>query len=58
VPSDIEIDHVVPLSKGGSNDLSNLVTACKPCNQAKRGKAAHKVKGCDAQGNPHGRDDW
>lgn len=28
-------DHVVPLSRGGLNDASNLVTACYPCNFGK-----------------------
>lgn len=30
----LEIDHVVPLAKGGSNDFSNLRLLCKSCNQA------------------------
>jgi 5-methylcytosine-specific restriction endonuclease McrA len=30
-----EIDHVVPRSKGGPDKVSNLVYACKPCNDAK-----------------------
>lgn len=30
------LGHVVPRSKGGSNDLSNLVFACQPCNSEKR----------------------
>lgn len=30
------LDHVVPYSKGGSNEDSNLVTSCKKCN-AKKG---------------------
>jgi 5-methylcytosine-specific restriction endonuclease McrA len=30
------VDHVVPRSRGGSNDPSNLITACAQCN-AKRG---------------------
>jgi 5-methylcytosine-specific restriction endonuclease McrA len=30
-----ERDHVVPRSRGGSNDLSNLVLACQGCNVRK-----------------------
>lgn len=33
----LEVDHVVPRALGGTNDPSNLVTACADCN---RGKAA------------------
>ena len=33
----LEIDHIDPVSKGGSNDISNLVTSCFDCN---RGKSA------------------
>jgi 5-methylcytosine-specific restriction endonuclease McrA len=29
---DISIDHVIPKSRGGTNDLKNLVTACYQCN--------------------------
>lgn len=31
----LECDHVVPVSRGGSNYVDNLKTACKPCNRAK-----------------------
>lgn len=34
----LECDHVVPVSRGGSNDDANLVTACMPCNRSKRDK--------------------
>lgn len=28
-------EHVLPLSRGGRNDMSNLVAACRPCNADK-----------------------
>lgn len=32
----LEVDHVVPRSAGGSDNMSNLLTACEECNQGKR----------------------
>lgn len=34
-PRKATIDHLVPKSAGGSNELPNLVLACRACNQAK-----------------------
>jgi hypothetical protein len=31
----LEVDHVIPLYKGGTNDDSNLVAACHECNHGK-----------------------
>ncbi|HIK20740.1 MAG TPA: HNH endonuclease [Synechococcus sp. M44_DOE_062] len=31
----LTLDHVVPLSKGGSHSWDNVVTACERCNQRK-----------------------
>ena len=31
----LEVEHIKPKSKGGSNRVSNLAIACIPCNQAK-----------------------
>lgn len=28
-------DHIVPVAKGGTNDLDNLQTMCEPCNTFK-----------------------
>ncbi|MCX4859395.1 RNA-guided endonuclease IscB [Streptomyces canus] len=35
----LNIDHLRPRSRGGSNRISNLVLACAPCNQAKSNTA-------------------
>jgi 5-methylcytosine-specific restriction endonuclease McrA len=34
----VEIDHVIPVSKGGSNALENLAPACRGCNASKRNR--------------------
>lgn len=31
----LEVDHIHPVSKGGTNDILNLVTSCKDCNRGK-----------------------
>src|SRR5262245_45921304 len=35
----LEGDHILPLSRGGSNAFVNLATACRPCNLSKGSKA-------------------
>lgn len=34
----LECDHVHPISRGGSNDIDNLITSCRACNRAKHAK--------------------
>lgn len=34
----LTVDHKIPRSKGGSNDISNLVLACYDCNREKGSK--------------------
>lgn len=36
-----EVDHLVPISKGGTDDLSNLALACVTCNTQKKAMTAH-----------------
>lgn len=35
-------DHVVPLSKGGTNDISNIAPACRRCNSSKHDLTAQE----------------
>jgi hypothetical protein len=32
----LHVDHINPVAKGGSNEITNLVTACQPCNLGKK----------------------
>ena len=34
-----DIDHIVPVAAGGSDDPENLATACAPCNRSKGAKS-------------------
>jgi 5-methylcytosine-specific restriction endonuclease McrA len=35
---DLTIDHVIPVSKGGKTEWTNIVAACGPCNSSKSNK--------------------
>jgi len=35
-PSELTMDHVVPLSRGGDSEKINIVACCKECNTKKR----------------------
>lgn len=54
-PRELEVDHIVPLSKGGTDeDDANLQSLCHPCHDVKslRDKGIKPVVGCDADGYP------
>lgn len=40
----LEVDHVVPFSKGGSDALDNLVTSCRKCNRQKKDKSLSEFR--------------
>lgn len=35
-PSELTMDHKIPVSRGGKSDRNNLVPACKHCNNRKK----------------------
>lgn len=39
----LEVDHIDPKSKGGKDDINNLITACFDCNRGKRNIPLTKV---------------
>jgi 5-methylcytosine-specific restriction protein A len=41
---ELEVDHIIPVAKGGSHHMSNLTTACRMCNQCKGVGAAPKTR--------------
>lgn len=34
-PAAIELDHIIPVASGGTNETTNLTLACYPCNRSK-----------------------
>lgn len=34
----LNVDHINPVSKGGTNDIFNLITSCYECNQGKKAR--------------------
>ena len=35
LPNKFDVDHIVPLSRGGKHELTNLCLACQQCNRSK-----------------------
>ncbi len=45
----LEIEHIIPLARGGTDDESNLWLACPLCN----GHKSDKIEALDPQTGPH-----
>ena len=37
-PAEVTLDHLVPRVAGGSNEATNLITACRACNSSRQEK--------------------
>jgi CRISPR/Cas system Type II protein with McrA/HNH and RuvC-like nuclease domain len=46
---ELEVDHIVPISKGGGDEMFNLATSCFTCN---RGKRAQILNNDDVKKHP------
>jgi 5-methylcytosine-specific restriction endonuclease McrA len=40
----ITADHIIPVSHGGTHELSNLLPACKSCNSTRKNKTLVRMK--------------
>lgn len=40
IPARLQIEHIIPLAKGGTDNESNLWLSCPPCNSHKSDKVA------------------
>ncbi|MFE7113926.1 HNH endonuclease [Streptomyces sp. NPDC057654] len=41
-PNASEVDHIVPVARGGTDDPLNLAAACRPCHTAKSQAESHR----------------
>ncbi len=42
-PADFDVDHLIPLSRGGQSTWTNTACACKVCNQRKADRTPHEA---------------
>lgn len=54
----LEIDHLIPQSIGGSDHENNLAPACRKCNNGKRDRIAIPKSRCDASNGSEGWNVW
>lgn len=47
--SALDCDHIIPIARGGSNDIKNLTTACFRCNRSKGSKLLSEWGGRNAR---------
>lgn len=44
----LTVDHKIPLTRGGTNNIENIVPACASCNSRKGTKTAREFLGLSA----------
>lgn len=51
----LECDHIIPRAAGGSDDITNLTTACKECNAGKSAGLLEEGTALEAERAPKRR---
>lgn len=45
----LEVDHIVPVAEGGTNEVINLITSCRDCNRGKGARLLSSTETLDKQ---------
>jgi len=48
----LEVDHIVPVAKGGGNEPSNLRLLCAPCHRARHVRESHVASAATSSASP------
>lgn len=41
----LQVDHVIPIGRGGRHEIQNVVPACRSCNSSKKDRLLHEWRG-------------
>lgn len=53
-PNSFTIDHLIPISRNGTNEISNLVPACSHCNTSKGSRTLEEYRQSLTDKQPYG----
>ena len=42
--SEVTVDHIIPISRGGPDCRDNMICSCRPCNEFKRNRTVEEFR--------------
>lgn len=42
--SEVTVDHIIPISRGGPDCKDNMICSCRPCNEFKRNRTVEEFR--------------